>query len=290
MATQSSPGAFWEDRDKTSTPFVTFMIIVLQHQIHHGKSDPEMSFELGIDPKTYREWRSSIPFPDVIAGLLNKLNARYITSGLPAAMVKLRSQLVAQLRPISRTVIPAHRSHTGLPTEIAFNNALDHCLKSVMRPWAAKEFEKHGKPSKVAQEVANGLKWSYAYSPVRNIATSRELLTKKAIELASISAELALLKEVSQPDFARVPDVQVSQRQRVLEAQIPLQLNAAQLAAEHYVTAIESVAIDEDQWSEKSTAKYPNISGPASDPEAKAKHISRIHCILDSFVKISGDR
>jgi len=67
-------------------------------------------------------------------------------------------------------------------------------------------------------------------------------------------------------------------------------MQSAQLAADHYVTTIESVAIDEDQLSEKFTAQYPILTGPALDPNATAMQVSRIHRILDSFVKISGNR
>jgi len=95
-------------------------------------------------------------------------------------------------------------------------------LKSVLQPWAAKKHGVQGRASTVAQEVANGLKWSFDYSPVRNIQTRREWLTQEVTELASISAELALLKEISQPDFVLAADVLVSQRQKDLEAQITI--------------------------------------------------------------------
>ncbi|MEI8171205.1 MAG: hypothetical protein WCG50_16155 [Rhodoferax sp.] len=279
------PSVFWEDRDRKSLPFVNFMGIVLQDQIQNGWSDPDMASELGIDPKTYREWRSSISTPAILEKLVEAIDARYLNVKLPVNMEKLRFQLEAQRQPINRTVIPAQRSHVGMPTVEAFNRALEYCLRSVLKRWAVQSHPNNALT--VAQAVADGLKWAYAYDPIRNIATWRELLIQKGKELASVSAELALMKEMTYPDFLLVSDVLVSQRQKDIEAKLNTILATAKSIAEQYLTAIEMVAIDEDQWSEKSAALYPFLPGPPADPIAKAAKLKRIYLIFNLFALIS---
>jgi len=287
MATQVTPGAFWEDRDKRSTPFVTFMLIALRHQIHHGMSDRKMGDELNIDVKTYLGWRSSVPFPGVLENLVNELDVRYSSTKWPATMKKLRTDLVAQQHPIDRNVIPKNRSHTGLPTTAAFNRALDHCLKSVLEPWARKKYPDEGSALKVAREVAKGLKWAYSFDPVRNIASRRDKLIQQASALASVSAELTLLKFMSRPYFALASTVVVSQRETDLKSQLATRLKSATLAAKNYLNVIELVAIEQDQWSEKSTACYPPESMPPVNPKDKATQLKNMNRLLGSFAKIS---
>lgn len=215
------------------------------------------------------------------------MNARH-SGKWPETMKALNSHLERQIEPIDRMAVPANRSHAGLPTEEVFSRALDYCVSSILLRWAAQKYP--GDSLSIAKEVADGFKWAFAHPPVRDIAYRRTRLSEHTRVLAVASAELALLKAVAQPDFALVADVLVSQEQNALEEQIAKTLDLAKLEAVSYVTAIELVAIDEDQWSEKSAALYPFMPGLRINPEDTKTHVKRIHDILESIAKISNDR
>jgi len=182
------------------------------------------------------------------------------------------------------TSIPKLRSDAKMPSDEAFSKAVAWSVSNVLFQYASKlELPKNKTVAMAAKEIGDGLSWAYSCSPVRDVPAAWRKLIQSLQVISTAKVEFQLLKITASSVEGFDVDNSVKRRLQELEKIVCAQTKDAIRFAQNYLHAIQQVAIDEDEWSEKSSAQYPVLPIPSEMSKVDAALMSQLNAFINEL-------